>query len=318
MRQGLNLIKSNALLRQNTSTSSGMPKKNSNVAGVVAKKRLGEEMISRVEDLPALPTVVSNIMTLIEDERSNAKNFDKYLRQDQALTARLLRIVNSSFFGLRNKINSIPQAIVLIGYNSLKNLVLAASTSKVLEGAFPGYGFKANGLWQHSFMAATWSKKVAPILGFDMESCEELFVAGLLHDVGKLVLASYITENCKEMIVSLIKSNGNIEDAERAVVGIDHSEIGSRIAQKWNFSSKLATIIKYHHRLDNAYEYHKEIALVHLVNHLILSGKFGLYENFPINSDFSESTIKHLGIDYETINKIQEDINASAEKWDYL
>ncbi len=285
------------------------------VADVVAKKRLGEEMIARVNDLPSLPTVVMKVIELINDDSSNAENFEKHLRQDQALTARLLKIVNSSFFGLRQKINSISQAIVMIGYNSLKNLVLAASTNKLLEGSFPGYGFKESGMWQHSFMCATWSKKIAKQLGMSTEQSEGLFIAGLLHDVGKLILTGHITHNCKEMLAQLVIEGGVVCKAERTLIGIDHPEIGSRIAQKWNFPSKLANIIKYHHNVSSAIADQEEISVIHLVNHMLNVGKFGMYDNFPITSELSEACYKHLKIDDAKISIFQEQINESAKNW---
>ncbi|MDX9703490.1 MAG: HDOD domain-containing protein [Candidatus Auribacterota bacterium] len=311
MKKGLTFTRTGANLRVD-----GSVKTTPSVADVVAKKRLGEEMIARVDDLPALPSVVNQILTLIEDDTTNASNLERYLRQDQALTARLLRIVNSSFFGVRNKITSIPQAIVMIGYNSLKNLVLAASTSKILEGCFPGYGFKERGLWQHSFMAATWAQTLAKQVGFTAQDSEELFVAGLMHDVGKLVLSSYISLNCKDMITHLIKSNGNIEEAEKNLVGIDHSEIGSRIAQKWNFSSKLSHIIKYHHNVEAACDYQKEVAMVNTVNYCLVQGRFGMYEHFPTNCSMTDACLQLLELDMDKVRQIQEHVNRSAERWE--
>ena len=311
MRKGLSFSRMGSDLRPN---AGGFQKK-PGVADVVAKKRLGEEMIARVNELPSLPTVVMKVIELINDDSSNADNFEKYLRQDQALTARLLKIVNSSFFGLRQKINSISQAIVMIGYNSLKNLVLAASTNKLLEGAFPGYGFRENGMWQHSFMCATWAKKISKQLGMSTEQSEGLFVAGLLHDVGKLILASHITHNCKEMLAQLVVEDGIVSKAERTILGIDHSEIGCRIAQKWNFPAKLANIIKYHHNIGSAIADQEEIAVIHLVNHMLIVGKYGMYDNFPLNSELSEDCYKYLDIDDDKINLFQEQIHESVKNW---
>ncbi|MCD6460016.1 HDOD domain-containing protein [bacterium] len=314
MRNKLNITKTDRRLKKRVEVLRKSPA----VAHVVSKKRLGEEMISRVDELPALPTVVSKIMALIEDNNSNAQNLEQYLKQDQALAARLLRIVNSSFFGLPNRISSISQAIVIIGYNSLKNLVLAASTSKLLEGVFPGYGFKEGGLWQHAFMAATWASKLSSRFEIDTEEADELFIAGLLHDVGKLVLSSYITINCKEMMTNLITCNGNIEEAEKALVGISHSEIGSRIAQKWNFSDKLAHIIKYHHNASCAVDYQKETALIELVNYCLVSKRYGMFENIPIDVGLSQTCLKQLKLTSEKILELTEEIEESAEGWETI
>lgn len=286
------------------------------LTNVVAKKRLGEEMISKVDDLPSLPTVVTQILNLIQDEQSNASNFEKYLRQDQGLTARLLRIVNSSFFGLKHKVTSISQAVVIIGYQSLKNLVLAASTSKFLEGAFPGYGFREQGLWQHSFMVASWSQKIAMKLGWSKEEAEEMFVAGLLHDIGKLVMSTYVTEHCQEMIMYIMESKGDVCKAESALMGVDHAEIGARIAQKWNFSNQLVNIIKYHHNIEESSGSEKEVSLINLVNYLLIKGQYGMFENFPIVLLLDNYCKQTLSITDENIEEYSREIHASAENWE--
>ncbi|MEW6536023.1 MAG: HDOD domain-containing protein [Candidatus Auribacterota bacterium] len=315
MKQGIDLRHIDPRLRTMDRSLPGVSKPQ-NVADVVVKKRLGEQIISRVETLPALPTIVTQLMQLIDDDRSSVKNLETYLRQDQALTARLLKIVNSSFFGLRNKISSIPQAIVIIGYNSLKNLVLAASTSKLFQGSCPAYGYKENGLWQHSFMSAEWAKKIGLKLGFDIQSAEEMFVAGLLHDVGKLILANYVNTDCKEMIKTIVESQGNIIVAEETTFGLDHARIGSKVAQKWNFSKKLAAIIEFHHRPKTASLYAKETALIHLVNYLLSDGHYGMYENFPLKNDLCIDSVGMLGVTDEMIEEFRTQISESAAKWD--
>ncbi len=288
-----------------------------NISDVVIKKRLGEQIVARVNDLPSLSVVVTQIMELINNDKSSASNFERFLRQDQGLAARLLRIVNSSFFGLRNKISSIPQAIVLVGYNSLKNLVLAASASKLMQGAFPEYGFMEKGLWQHSFMCATWSKKIALDLGIDSQSAEELFVAGLLHDVGKLVLAKYL-KDCKEMYAQIIASDGNLEDAEETLFGITHAEIGAKVAEKWNFSQELSDIIRYHHTIDDTTLGNKRVLLVNLVDTLLGEGMFGMYENFPGAYNVSEQCLDILGITPDMLDEYRIEIAKSADKWEEI
>lgn len=288
----------------------------SNVTDVVKKKRLGEQIISRIETLPALPTVVTQLMRLIDDDRSSAKNLETFLRQDQALTARLLKIVNSSFFGLRNKISSIPQAIVIIGFNSLKNLVLAASTSKLFQGACPAYGYQENGLWMHSFMSAEWSKQIAIKTGIKPQEAEDLFVAGLLHDVGKLILANYVNADCKEMIAKLMENNGDLLATEDAIFGIDHAEIGSKVAQKWNFSKKLASIIGDHERPNSGSMYFHETAVVHLADYLLASGQYGMYNNFPIQYNINPEVLKVLKMTDEELQALGQSVAESAEKWD--
>ena len=160
----------------------GSRQKNPIVSQILIKNKIRNSILSEVDNLTPLPYVVTKILHLIEDNSSNANSFEKLFRQDPARTARLLKLVNSSYYGLRNKVSSISQAIVMLGYKTLKNLVLAASLNKIVKGEFPGYGFKNNGLWHHSFLTATWAEKLAKTLGWEKQQAQEIFVGGLLHD----------------------------------------------------------------------------------------------------------------------------------------
>ncbi|MCB1195075.1 HDOD domain-containing protein [bacterium] len=279
----------------------------------VSKRRLTEDIIARINELPSLPTVVLKIMELIQDDTSSASAIEKYLRQDPGLTARLLRLVNSSFFGLRHKVASIPQAIMIVGYSSLKSLVLAASTSPLFKGAFPGYGLKTAGLWQHSFLTAAWAQKFAKELGWAYEDAEEVFVAGLLHDIGKMIMSTYINEHCQEMYTALFMANGQLTAAEKTLTGIDHTEIGGRIAKKWNFSEKLEFIIKAHHDLSVSSISEKEVSLIQLVNNIVTKTGFGMYENFPLNNNLPELCLKTLEISPDTIEELQRKVISQGE-----
>ena len=272
-----------------------------------SKNRLAEQMIAQVDKLPPLPSVATQIMKLIEDETSTAKSFEDLLKQDVSLTGRLLRLVNSSFFGFSNKIGSISQAIVVIGLKSLKNLVLAASVNKMMDGQFPGYGYTDSGLWQHSFMTAQWSEKIAKELSWNTEEREEIFVTGLLHDIGKLVMSTYVSKHVQEMIATLIENGGDIIAAENKLVGITHAEVGAYIADSWNFPPQLSFIIKDHHNTTpNKFE--KESAILQFVNHLINENNIGMFENFPIHKELPENCLAILGIDFGAIPDIQQSI----------
>ncbi|MCB1194799.1 HDOD domain-containing protein [bacterium] len=278
---------------------------------VHSKERLAEQMLVQVEKLPPLPAVATQIMRLIKDDKSDAKSFEGLLKQDPLLTARLLRLVNSSFFGLPNKIASIPQAIVVIGFKSLKNLVIAASVNRMMEGQFPGYGFTEGGLWRHSILNAQWSEKLAKELGWTADSTEEIFVIGLLHDVGKLILSSYINEHMQDMISTLIECRGDIIEAENRLVGITHPEVGSYIAKEWKFPDQLSAIIRDHHKFVPE-KYEKESAVLQVVNYLINKNHIGMYDHFPLEKPLCEQCLEVLGLNQTDLPEIQQGILASS------
>ncbi len=283
------------------------------VSEIRSKNQIRDYIIAQVETIPPLPTVVTQIMKLIADERSNASSFESLFKKDPILTARLLRLVNSSFFGVRNKIRSIQQAIVTVGYQSLKNLVLAASISRIIKGTYPSYGYKDSGLWQHSFLTATWAERLAGELGWSKDEAERVFVSGLLHDIGKLVISNYLSDHIQEMLVSLIESEGNLVFAEQHVVGIDHAEIGACVAHKWNFSSHLIDIIKHHHVTLSKQHGDGETALLKLVDHVINSTGIGMYDNFPITHNLDNICLAILGINPEILVDLQQEIMKDSE-----
>ncbi|MDX9701851.1 MAG: HDOD domain-containing protein [Candidatus Auribacterota bacterium] len=288
-------------------------KRISAVSQIMTKNQIRDYIIAQVETMPPLPSLVTQIMQMISDEKSCAGSFESLFRKDPILTARLLRLVNSSFFGFRNKVSSIPQAIVMVGYESLKNLVLAASISRFVKGSYPGYGYKDSGLWQHSFLTATWAERLAVALGWSKNESQCVFVSGLLHDIGKLIMSSYLTEHIREMLISLIEAEGDLVYAEKHVVGIDHAEIGACIAEKWNFSPRLIDVIKHHHITIKDRRSDGETALLKIVDHVINRSGIGMYNNFPITHNLDTVCLANLGINANVLLDLQQEIIKSSE-----
>ncbi len=289
-------------------------RKSSNIDlnSLVSRKRIHTDIVAKVDKLPPLPAVAEKLMEILKDEDVDITGVETLLKQDPTLTARVLRLVNSSFFGLRTKISSISQAVVLLGFNSLNNIVLASSIYKLVKGAFPGYGYKDAGLWHHSVMTATWSEKLAKQLGWSKEDTESVFSSGLLHDIGKIVMATYINDHVADMITSLIESKGDIISAEKNLTGIDHAQIGTHVAKKWNFPDNLLSIINTHHLNDAPDIFIKDTALLKLVDYLINQGHIGMYDNFPINNQLPHYCFEILDIGEDEIGNLQEQVNKGS------
>lgn len=202
-----------------------------------------DEMVSRVEDLPSLPAVVMELLNSIDREDIDIHVLAKKISHDQALTAKTLRLANSSFYGLQVKVTTIQQAITLLGFGCVRNLI----TTAALTGCFPQgrcAGFDHKAFWRHSIATATCSKVLAMHLHINQDFA---FTAGLLHDIGQLVLVSHFQRQVEAAIAYRNEHDCEMLVAEQAVLGLDHLKVGATLAAAWNFSETLQKAIKWHH-----------------------------------------------------------------------
>ncbi|NNE43110.1 MAG: HDOD domain-containing protein, partial [Gemmatimonadetes bacterium] len=213
---------------------------------IVAKERRVQEVLASVENLASLPTVVIKALALTNSRDSQASDFESVIRKDQALAAKVLKLANSPFFGLRSKVTSIAQAVVVLGIKTMKSVVVAAKTSKLLNQQLTPYGYDDAGMWKHSISCAAVSRLVAKKAGLGGDVAEELFVAGLLHDVGKTIVAPHIAKFPDEFSRAYTES-GDLCATEKELVGISHAEVGGRMAKQWHLDGQLQELIGGHH-----------------------------------------------------------------------
>jgi putative nucleotidyltransferase with HDIG domain len=218
-------------------------------AGVVSRELFRQNIQSRIDDIPTLPTAVVEILKLLSNPRAGLRNFETALAKDQVLTARLIKLANSTFYGTSRRITAVKEVILRLGLLSVRSLVLAASTSQILNRPMPGYGFKEGGMWEHSLATAMAARRVARLAGLDNTYTEESFLAGLLHDIGKVVLAEDVFKQSAKFI-ALSQTKG-ILFAEEDIFGLTHVATGAMIAERWRFSEELGEAIRGHHDPDS-------------------------------------------------------------------
>lgn len=205
-----------------------------------------EDVLRQLEDLPSLPAVVMELLSSIDAPDADISVLAKKVSHDQALTAKTLRLSNSSLYGLQVRVTTIGQAITFLGFQTTRNLITAAAvTGCFAEGQCPGFDDKA--FWRHSIATAACAKVLARRVRFNQDYA---FTAGLLHDIGRLVLMSSYPALYQQVLAYRSANDSRVLEAERAVLGVDHVEAGAALAGHWNFSDTMRLAIANHHDPD--------------------------------------------------------------------
>jgi putative nucleotidyltransferase with HDIG domain len=200
-------------------------------------------LMSTVRELPALPAVVVELMELLERDDVVAEQLASRISHDQALTAKTLRLANSSFYGMPRRVVSVADAIAVLGLRTVRTMVTAAAVIGKPQTQ-SREGFDLTAFWRHSIATAVCARALAQALRTDPEAA---FIVGLLHDIGRLVLVSSFAEPYALALADQRERDAPMLDSERAVLGIDHALAGGLMAEHWRFSPAMVDAIKRHH-----------------------------------------------------------------------
>jgi putative nucleotidyltransferase with HDIG domain len=232
-----------------------------------------KRLIARVEDLPTLPRTVLRITEMVNDPRASARDLSRIITDDQVLTARLLKLVNSSFYGFPQRVATVTGAIVLIGFDAIRNLLLTTSVFDLFASRTAKGRRLQEALWDHSLGCAIGAKAVGEVLRH--EKLEELFVAGLLHDIGKIVAMARLPDEFERITVRAREGRMMISEAETEILGCTHAEIGRLLLDRWKLPVKLMNTIAFHHAPLAAGGFALETSIVHLADILARALQLG-------------------------------------------
>jgi putative nucleotidyltransferase with HDIG domain len=274
------------------------------------------ELAQDAGNLVTLPDVFLRINKLVEDPDSTLDDIASAVSRDPSFTVRLLRVANSSFYGFSSSIDTVARAVSVIGTSQVRSLALATSVASSFEG-LPNTLVSMENFWKHSLYCALIARK----LGKRARRCdpEAVFTAGLLHDIGELVIFNRMQAEAAEALTRVLDSADELPvyQAEREVMGFDHAQVGGELARQWNLPKMLAACIEHHHDIHAASDFHREVALVHIANSLALMAEIHTLDPADV-SPIDPAAWEVVGLDPdevmdETVVEAQQEI-AEAEK----
>lgn len=223
------------------------------------------DLVQGVGDLVTLPDVFIRINKLVNDPNSSTSDIANAVSRDPSFTVRLLRVANSAFYGFSSTIDTVSRAVTLIGTSQVRNLALSTSVASAFSG-LPNELVSMENFWRHSLYCALSARILAKLSG----RCEPeaVFTAGLLHDIGELVIFNRLPEQAKESLLLVLDSADElpIYEAEQQTMGLDHAQVGGELARQWQLPPMLEECIAFHHDIQQAHRYPRETALVHIAN----------------------------------------------------
>jgi len=203
------------------------------------------EVVAAVRELPPLSASITEVIRACDDQDMTVGQLSQVILRDQALTANMLKLANSAFYGHARRVTTITEAVVLLGFSAVKSLAISSHTSRLLGGALPGYGLRPGELWTHSLAVAFTARRLA--VEVHLAPVEEAFVAGLLHDVGKTILSTHMEHAFEEVTRTAEERRLPFHEVEAELLGFDHAELGARVAAAWSFPPELEEAIRHHH-----------------------------------------------------------------------
>ncbi len=231
-----------------------------------------KRIMAQVKAFPGMPATSAKLLKMLKNSESSAAQIEEILKYDPGLTANILKLTNSAYFGIPSKVSSVKQALILLGWKRLLQLVMTMCMSTVMKKPLPGYDLPHGELWRHSVAVSVAAELVVNAL--KIPGADEVFTAALLHDIGKLILGGFVQEDLRQ-IEEMVAKGIAFEVAEFIVLGIDHAQIGAHILEQWSFPSDLVNAVSWHHDPEKCENHCTFSDIVHVANILGLMSGYG-------------------------------------------
>ena len=264
-----------------------------------------KEVIDSVGELVSLPEACVKVNALLDDPETTAEDLGRVISQDPALTVRMLHIANSAFYGLSTEVDNVSKAVRVIGMQKMRELVLATSAVKAFNG-LPNDSVTLENFWLHSIYCGLIAKGLAA--NCKQVSTETMFTAGMLHDIGQLIIFNKFPEQSRKILTMGIDepSEPELYLLERDLIGFDHCEVGSELAKNWKLPELLQECIEFHHEPDRAQAFPLEVAIIYIANHLAVMAEINS-SDLNDGPEILSSAIETVGVSPESFTPIIEE-----------
>ncbi len=259
--------------------------------------------IERLNALPTIPNILKKLLKMLENPSTSLNDIGHFISHDPVITSKVLRMINSPIYGFPGRISSVNQAVILLGLNVVKGMLLSVSVYDIMKKVMVG-------LWEHSLACAIASRLMAKKKG--LKETEESSIAGLLHDIGKVALLLQFKDSYESAIKLAERKGFAIMEAEKEVFIIDHAKAGEWMSEKWSFPKNLIEIIGYHHKPNVSKNFPLETSIVHFADILVRGRGFGFAGDKTV-PPVNEIAWTILGFSNKDIKDILKELEESME-----
>jgi len=267
-------------------------------------KLIVEKALGSIGDIATLPEVTIKIIETVEDPKSTARDLHEVIKNDPALSVKILKVVNSAFYGLPGQVASVDRAIILLGLSAVKNIAIAASIARLFKGKRISEKFSAADLWKHSVAVAVAARALAKCSPHPVMA-DEVFVAGLIHDIGTLVERQAFPDHFAEVIRRCSEARQDFLAVEREVIGADHQAFGVGLTTKWKFPRHLRAAVGFHHNPQQVSVELRNIAtLIQVADILVCQELIGFYMTAK-NDAVTPEMLTTLGITETQLEEVR-------------
>jgi putative nucleotidyltransferase with HDIG domain len=271
-------------------------------------------LMNYINKMPSLPTTVAKILEICNNPMTSPADLNKVISLDPVLMGKVMKLINSAYYGLSQEITSLVRAIIMLGINTVKNLALSTAVLSTIGKKSDFQTLNMEGFWRHSLCVGVTAKLIAKARKVDTKTLEEYFIAGLLHDIGKIPLNAKLAEDFIQAMASSDMNHLPLFVSEQKIIGIDHTDVGRMILQTWKLSENIIEAVTNHHAYKTYEGKYKDLVYtIAMANYFASCYEIGFSgDRYPEKVD--QEVFQYLNITMEYLDSIEDQVNKEIEK----
>ncbi len=267
-----------------------------------------------VHKMPALPVTVAKVLEITRNPKTSPADLNQIIGLDPVLMGKVMRLINSAYYSLPNQITSLVRAIIMLGINTVKNLALSTAVLGTLGRASDFQALNMEGFWRHSISVGVTAKLIATRRNVDPKIREEYFIAGLLHDIGKIPLNNKLAKEYVQAVSNTDRQHTPLYKSEEEIMLVNHSMVGKLIIENWRLGENLSDAVTFHHNLDEYTGKHRDLVLTVAVANLF-SNTYELgFSGDRYPEELPPEVLQEVGVDWDYLESIEDSVKAEIEK----